>query len=176
MRRARRPISARICLMPKPSQPARRLRLILFVSALALIVVSVGFAVFETRPLIVPLPDRQRQNPLVDTEANLTAAKRIYSDKCSNCHGDTGKGDGSDAMMYDPTPSDLTDAARISKLTDGEIFYQITEGRKPMPSFRKKLTEEQRWQLVLLVRWFAKQPAKAVGTADQTPTANQQVK
>jgi mono/diheme cytochrome c family protein len=45
-------------------------------------------------------------------------------------------------------------------LTDGEIYYQITEGRKPMPSFKKRLTEEQRWQLVLLVRSFASAPTK----------------
>jgi len=39
--------------------------------------------------------------------------------------------------------------------TDGELFYQISEGRKPMPSFKKRLSEEQRWQLVLLIRSFA---------------------
>ena len=61
-------------------------------------------------------------------------------------------------MMYDPTPSDLTDAVRMNKLTDGEIFYQITEGRKPMPSFRKKLSDEQRWQLVLFVRSLPRAP------------------
>jgi mono/diheme cytochrome c family protein len=155
--------------MAKLSQRGRKLRLILFISALALILVSVGFAVFHRRPWIVPLPDRQRHNPLVATEANLVAAKQIYSEKCSNCHGDTGKGDGSDAMMYDPAPSNLTDAAKIDKLTDGEIFYQITQGRKPMPSFRKKLTDEQRWQLVLLVRWFANQSAPPPGTSEQKP-------
>ena len=63
--------------------------------------------------------------------------------------------------MYDPLPSDLTDAARMNKVTDGEIFFQISEGRKPMPSFKKKLTEEQRWQLVLLVRSFANAAASA---------------
>jgi mono/diheme cytochrome c family protein len=155
--------------MATTSQGGRRLRLILFVSALALIALSVGFAVFQKRPWIVPLPDRQRKNPLVATEANLAAAKQIYGNKCSDCHGDTGKGDGSDAMMYDPTPTNLTDATKIDKLTDGEIFYQITEGRKPMPSFRKKLTEEQRWQLVLLVRWFANESAASPATADQKP-------
>lgn len=155
--------------MARPSQSGRRLRLILFVGALALILISVGFAVFQPRPWIVPLPDRQRKNPLVATEANLAAAKQIYEDKCSNCHGDTGKGDGSDAMMYDPTPSDLTDATKVDKLTDGEIFYQITQGRKPMPSFRKKLTDQQRWQLVLLVRWFARQSVQPSGAAAQQP-------
>jgi mono/diheme cytochrome c family protein len=162
--------------MAKPSQRARKLRLILFVSALALIVISAGFSVFQRRPWIVPLPDRQRQNPLEATEGNLAAAKQIYQDKCSNCHGDTGKGDGSDAMMYDPIPSDLTDAAKIDKLTDGEIFYQMTQGRKPMPSFRKKLTDEQRWQLVLLVRWFAKQSAQLPGTPEQPPQPHGQPK
>lgn len=119
----------------------------------------------------MPLAERQRKNPLVATEANLAAAKQIYGNKCSDCHGDTGKGDGSDAMMYDPTPTNLTDAAKIDKLTDGEIFYQITEGRKPMPSFRKKLTEGQRWQLVLLVRWFANQSARTLATPEQKPEA-----
>ena len=122
---------------------------------LGLIVLSVGLAVFHRGPWVVPLPDKERKNPLTVSEANLAAAREIYGNKCSDCHGEKGKGDGSEAMMYDPAPSDLTDAAKIGKLTDGEIFYQITEGRKPMPSFRKKLSEEQRWQLVLLVRWFA---------------------
>jgi len=157
--------------MARTSQHARRLRLVLFVSVLALIGLSVGFAVFQRRPWIVPLAERQRKNPLVATEANLAAAKQIYGNKCSDCHGDTGKGDGSDAMMYDPTPTNLTDAAKIDKLTDGEIFYQITEGRKPMPSFRKKLTEGQRWQLVLLVRWFANQSARTLATPEQKPEA-----
>jgi mono/diheme cytochrome c family protein len=145
--------------MKSSSPKGRRVRLVLFVCALALICVAVGLAVFRTPPWIVPLPDKARQNPLPLTEGNINAAKAIYSDKCANCHGDTGKGDGSDAMMYDPPPADLTDAAKMSKVTDGEIFYQISEGRKPMPSFKKKLTEEQRWQLVLLVRSFAVAPS-----------------
>jgi len=58
-------------------------------------------------------------------------------------------------MMYDPPPANLTDASHMNKMTDGEIYYLISEGRKPMPSFKKRLTDEQRWQLVLLVRSFA---------------------
>jgi mono/diheme cytochrome c family protein len=133
----------------------RNLRLVLFVTTLALIALSIGLAVFRTPPWIVPPEAKARQNPLAALNANLAAAKEIYRNKCDNCHGPKGKGDGSDAMMYDPAPSNLTDSAKMSNLTDGEIFYQITEGRKPMPACKKKLTEEQRWQLVLLVRSFA---------------------
>src|SRR5271168_1926837 len=105
-----------------------------------------GLAAFRTAS-----DEKARKNPLTPSDAVLKAARPIYDQKCSDCHGDTAKGDGSDAMMYDPPPANLTDAAHINKLTDGEIYYQITEGRKPMPSFKTKLTDEQRWQLVLLV-------------------------
>jgi len=141
--------------MSKASQRARGLRKVLLVLVLLLICLAIGLAAFHTTPWIIPAAEKERKNPLGYSEANIAAAKRVYSEMCANCHGDAGKGDGSDAMMYDPPPEDLTDAAKMSKRTDGEIYYQITEGRKPMPSFKKKLTEEQRWQLVLFVRSLA---------------------
>jgi mono/diheme cytochrome c family protein len=155
--------------MAAPSKKSKQLRWILFFCVLGLIVLSIGLAAFHRTPWAVPPAEKQRKNPLTLSDANLAAAKEIYKNKCSDCHGEKGKGDGSEAMMYDPAPSDLTDSANMSKLTDGEIFYQITEGRKPMPSFKKKLTEEQRWQLVLLVRSFAaaSSPAPAASSKEQ---------
>jgi mono/diheme cytochrome c family protein len=141
--------------MSATSKKSMRLRKILFIGVLGLICLSIGLAAFHKTPWVVPLADKERKNPLTPSEANIAAARPIFSEKCANCHGDKGKGDGSEAMMYDPPPSDLTDVAKMSKLTDGEIFYQISRGRKPMPSFKKRLTEIQRWQLVLLVRSFA---------------------
>jgi mono/diheme cytochrome c family protein len=141
--------------MKTNAKPNRTLRLGLLVISLGLICMAVWLAAFRKGPWIVPVAEKARKNPLTASEAVLNAAKPVYDQKCVDCHGETGKGDGSDAMMYDPPPANLTDAARMSKLTDGEIYYQITEGRKPMPSFKTKLTDEQRWQLVLLVRSFA---------------------
>jgi len=77
-------------------------------------------------------------------------------DKCAECHGDSGKGDGSQARMYDPQPTNFTDSAHMSTITDGELFYKISEGHRPMPSFKKRFTEEQRWQLVLFIRSLQK--------------------
>jgi mono/diheme cytochrome c family protein len=149
------------------------LRKLLFACLLALIVISAGLALFRQTPFITPASERARPNPLTATPANLAAAKPLYSEFCANCHGDTGKGDGSDAMMYDPPPMDLTDAGKMSKAADGEIFYQITQGKKPMPSFRKKLNEEQRWQLVLLVRSFANPRSSAPSLSPETPAGKQ---
>lgn len=137
--------------MANTSTAGRRVRKALLVGVLLLICVAVGMAVFQRKAWVVPAAEKALTNPMTASAANLAAAKEIYSDKCANCHGDGGKGDGSDAMMYDPAPSDLTDP-KVGKKTDGELYYQITEGRKPMPSFKKKLTDEQRWGLVLFVR------------------------
>ena len=141
--------------MKTNAKPNRTLRLALLVISLGLICMAVWLAAFRKGPWIVPVAEKARKNPLTASEAVLNAAKPVYDQKCVDCHGETGKGDGSDAMMYDPPPANLTDRAHMSKLTDGEIYYQITQGRKPMPSFKTKLTDEQRWQLVLLVRSFA---------------------
>jgi mono/diheme cytochrome c family protein len=138
--------------MTTPARKPKALLKLLFALVILLIFLSIGLAALHKTPWKVPLEDKERKNPLATSDANLNAAKPVFNEYCANCHGDSGKGDGSDAMMYDPAPSDLTDAKHMNSLTDGEIFYQITQGRKPMPSFRKKLTEDQRWQLVIFVR------------------------
>jgi len=148
--------------MPAPPKKQKTLLKLLFGLVIALIFLSIALAALHKTPWSVPLEDKLRKNPLDASAANLNAAKPVFNEYCANCHGDSGKGDGSDAMMYDPSPSDLTDSKHMNTLTDGEIFYQITQGRKPMPSFRKKLTEDQRWQLVILVRSF-------IATATPTP-------
>jgi mono/diheme cytochrome c family protein len=147
--------------MSTDAQISLKTRKILFVSLLALICIVLVYAVFQKdMPWVVPEEVKKLKNPIAPTESMLKAARGIYIDECAECHGEHGKGDGPKAMMHTPAPADLTDAGQMNKVTDGEIFYQISEGRKPMPSFKKRLTEEQRWGLVLFVRSFS-QPTAA---------------
>jgi mono/diheme cytochrome c family protein len=150
--------------MTTPPKKPKTLLKLLFALVIALIFLSIGLAALHKTPWKVPLEDKLRKNPLPASDANLSAAKPVFNEYCANCHGDSGKGDGSDAMMYDPSPSDLTDSKHMNTLTDGEIFYQITQGRKPMPSFRKKLTEDQRWQMVILVRSLSSSATPSIAT------------
>jgi mono/diheme cytochrome c family protein len=141
--------------MPANSGNAALVRkLFLTLIFVALCVVAV-FAYYENKPWKVPEEAKRRPNPIQPSEPALAAGRSIYLDKCVQCHGQTGKGDGPDAASYYPSPTSLVDAKHMNSVTDGEIFYQISEGRKPMPAFKRKLTEEQRWQLVLYVRSFA---------------------
>ena len=103
-------------------------------------------------------------NPLKSSQVDLPAARKLYLDKCAECHGEAGKGDGPQGKMYDPLPKDLTDASHMNALSDGELFYKISEGHRPMPAFRKRLTEEQRWQLVLFLRSLTAAPSPALAS------------
>ena len=108
------------------------------------------------------------KNPIAASAADLDSIRPIYRDKCSSCHGLTGRGDGHDASLYDPKPTDFTDARHMGAVTDGELFYKLTEGRKPMPSFKKRLSDEQRWRMVLLIRAFLDPPSVGPAASPQT--------
>src|SRR5262252_6092288 len=139
--------------------PARRRKLAKFVFVLLLMVgaASAVYAFFHSGPWIVPEEAKRMPNPIKPSQANPFEVHRMYLDKCAECHGETGKGDGNQSKTYNTPPTNFTDTARMSTMGDGELFYKITEGHRPMPGFKKRLTEEQRWQLVLFVRSFAEQ-------------------
>jgi mono/diheme cytochrome c family protein len=142
--------------MPTDAKRNLKTRKILFASLLALICIVLVYAALQgDRPWVVPEEVKRLKNPIAATESTLRAAREIYVDECAQCHGEQGKGDGPKARLHFPAPADLTDGRRMNSVTDGEIFYQISEGRKPMPSFKTRLTEDQRWGLVLLVRSFS---------------------
>ncbi len=145
--------------MKPPLQKNRALAKVLFFVILAVVVVLIAYSAIHTTPWSWPVPEEAKQlkNPLQPSSVALNSARKIYLDKCANCHGDRGKGDGRDAARYDPQPADFTDPKRMSGVTDGELFYKISEGKKPMPVFKTKLSEDDRWALVLLIRSFATQ-------------------
>jgi mono/diheme cytochrome c family protein len=145
--------------MTPASQKDLALRKALFALLLAVIAAAIAYGVMQNLPWTVPEAAKQVKNPLEPSAATLQAIRPTYIDKCGSCHGSSGKGDGHDASLYDPAPTNFTDTAKMQGVTDGELFYKMTEGHKPMPSFKKRLTDEQRWQLVLMIRSFGAPPS-----------------
>jgi mono/diheme cytochrome c family protein len=138
-----------------------RLRKILFVALLALVGLSIVLGVTHRGQWNIPEDAKLRQNPIHGSPQALDAARILHDDHCERCHGKTGRGDGADATKFSTSPGDLTDESRMNAQSDGELFYKISEGRRPMPEFKTKLTEEQRWQLVLLMRSLASADKKS---------------
>ena len=101
---------------------------------------------------VVPEEARTVENPVAATDGALAAGKTAYQARCASCHGDAGKGDGRATRFIRPAPADFATEEARDRMTDGEIFYKITEGKKPMPGMARTLTEEERWQVVHYVR------------------------
>jgi mono/diheme cytochrome c family protein len=95
------------------------------------------------------------KNPLAGNTEILQYAKVIYTTYCGPCHGSKGKGDGVAAAGLAKKPADHS-SDYVQKQTDGAIYWMITEGRNPMPTYKTLLTDNQRWELVNYIRTLAK--------------------
>ena len=86
-----------------------------------------------------------------DDEATIKAGKDVWNVQCKSCHGAKGLGDGPKAEKIDISCGDFT-SAETAKKTDGELFWKATEGRKPMPSYKEKLSDSERWKVISYIR------------------------
>ncbi len=88
-------------------------------------------------------------------DENIAAGKALYSKHCKSCHGASGKGDGPKAAQLEKECGDFT-TANFKTLSEGEVYWMTTEGNDPMPTFKKKTTEEERWQITHYVKTLGK--------------------
>ncbi len=96
------------------------------------------------------------KNPLKATPENIASGREWYNQRCSDCHGKSGKGNGGLGPNLKRDGQPLPPTNLVSKVvqanSDGELFWKITNGRSPMPSSRVRFEEQQRWQIVLYLR------------------------
>jgi len=95
------------------------------------------------------------KNPVPASTESIAAGRKLYDRHCSECHGDTGKGDGMAGEGLDERPSNLADAEWEHGSTDGEMFVVIRDGAGPkseMKPFGKKIPARQIWDVVNFVR------------------------
>jgi DMSO reductase family type II enzyme heme b subunit len=94
-------------------------------------------------------------------QGSVEAGRAVYAKHCSQCHGDTGGGDGPAAKFMYPRPRVFKDNSSYKFRTtpsgtlplDQDLFDTITRGipATAMPDF-KFLTEGQRWDLVAFIK------------------------
>lgn len=125
---------------------------------LALIVIFIALG-YEVDQWSILARARKLKNPVPATPAALAEAKQLYQQHCQGCHGVNGDGHGEKAPSLSVAPGDFTDVQKMSHVSDGEAYWQITYGRLPMPAFKDKIDQNSRWELVDYVRRFAASPS-----------------
>jgi len=127
------------------------IRVILFL--VALIFIASGYTSLQD-DWVVPEKFRNMENPYAQVEDEDEIGKDLYSVHCRSCHGKTGLGDGSKAFELESDVRDFT-AKTFKSQSDGAVYFKIIVGRDEMPSFDKKIKdEEDRWMLVNYVKSF----------------------
>lgn len=96
------------------------------------------------------------------TAATLALGKEMYQKmECSQCHGETGQGDGpaaaalTDDWEIPIKVRDLTDGTYKGGPTDRDLYLRFTTGMtgSPMPAYSNdKMTAAERWALVQFVQ------------------------
>lgn len=145
----------------KPQHPSRGLSkstLLGIFTVFFMVAIAGGTVLYSLSGWSAPARAKNLKNPFPSTPEALANARIDYADHCQSCHGANGDGKGERAERLSVAPADFGDAHAMGLHTDGELFWIITAGHKPMPAFREKLTEGQRWHLVDYVHSFAKKP------------------
>jgi thiosulfate dehydrogenase len=134
---------------------------------------------FEDRVVGVPLNARIHREmpasaPIQPTDENLNAGAQIYQDKCETCHGTATEPSEIGGKMFPRAPQLFErhgDVVGVSDDPVGETYWKVKNGIRltGMPSFEKALTEDQMWQVSLLLSKADKPlPAEAAKTVGMT--------
>ena len=123
---------------------------------LAIGISTLAFMAFTPKVLNDPWPVPEKfqkmPNPVKSDAASIETGKKLYAQHCQSCHGKKGKGDGPKAEQLDTECGDFS-SADFQKQSDGSLYYKTAEGRKDMPSFKKKIPEaDDIWAVVNYLR------------------------
>ncbi len=90
-------------------------------------------------------------SPIYVNREFMDLGQKKYNITCAVCHGQTGDGNGitkSYGMVATPTYHD----DRMRKMTNGEIFDTISNGKNNMGAYKSKLSIKERWAVMTYLR------------------------
>jgi copper transport protein len=109
------------------------------------LIAGAGFATLSTQGA--------GRNPVPPTRESVARGREIYFEKCTFCHGETGRGDGPLGIGLNPRPADFRTHLAAGH-TDAQLFDWITNGvpGTAMPKFGSELSETDRWNALNYIK------------------------
>ncbi len=98
------------------------------------------------------LPHPQPQVPA--DEANLVAGAKVYKEQCAVCHGLPAEPKSAVAQGMFPVPPQLFHGVGVTDDEAWESYWKVESGIRMsgMPGFKGQLSEQQIWQVSVLVK------------------------
>lgn len=123
--------------------------------------VVLAFGPFELigAQALAPKASPQMVGSLRSWPALQSDGSAIYAKNCVSCHGKEGEGDGPAAAALNPKPPDLTDAERMSALSDEDLLEILSDGKGFMPGYASMLSPEELRVLAAYVRSLSAEDA-----------------
>lgn len=90
-------------------------------------------------------------NPIADDPRALERGRRLYDENCRFCHGETGRGDGGLAELWQPRPAHLARQDLVNE-SDGQLYWTISLAPKGMPAFATRMSGPDRFTLIRHLR------------------------
>jgi mono/diheme cytochrome c family protein len=86
-------------------------------------------------------------------QAGWERGRVIYEQRCLDCHGSEGRGDGRMALSLSPRPGNLISAATSAK-SDEDLLKIIANGRPrtAMPAWKDELSDEDQRNVLAYIR------------------------
>lgn len=92
---------------------------------------------------------------LATSPQKIDAGQRIYEANCVPCHGTNGDGKGPRAKNLKTKPTNFTNRSDTVGNSSTGFYNTITNGEKPMPSFKDKLSADDRWNVIDYIWTFS---------------------
>jgi thiosulfate dehydrogenase len=109
-------------------------------------------------PLNTRIHEEMMGTHLQADENTLIAGARVYTEQCAVCHGVNGKPSAIGAHMFPGVPQLMEkhhngDVVGVSDDPPGETYWKVANGIRltGMPSFRTLLSDDQMWQVSILL-------------------------
>lgn len=104
------------------------------------------------------LDDRQRWDvisyvyTLSTSQDELAQGKALYDANCASCHGQTGKGDGTQSASLKTPAASWVDQSKLAPLSADDLVQLFQNGKGEMPAYQGKLDSAQSYAVAAYIR------------------------
>jgi thiosulfate dehydrogenase len=113
--------------------------------------------------------EASKSSPLLASDKVYQAGARTYRVNCATCHGLPGQAEFSMSKGMYPRPPQLFKGHGVTDDPAGETYWKVANGIRltGMPAYTKSLSEDEMWEVSLLLANVDKLPQQTIAVLQQ---------